>query len=55
MEPTVIYILLFTMAVSICSGAFWAWKPPQRACQMCGKPTSLQQRNCRHCGHLTNR
>jgi hypothetical protein len=55
MDPAVIYILLFTMAVSICCGAFFAWRPPSRACQMCGKETSMQQKRCIHCGYVTNR
>lgn len=55
MAPTFIYIVLFTMAVSICCGAAFVWKPPKRACQACGRQTSLQQRRCSHCGYVTNR
>ena len=55
MDPSILYVLLFVMAVSVCLSSVLAWKPPQRACQMCGRQTPLQQRNCRHCGHLTNR
>ena len=55
MAPTFIYITLFVMAVSICDGAFFAWKPPERACQACGKPTSQQRKRCTHCGYATNR
>jgi hypothetical protein len=55
MDPAVIYILLVAMAVSVCSGAVFAWRPPKRACQACGEMTSLQQRRCTHCGYLTNR
>ena len=54
MAPTVIYILLVAMAVSICAGAFFAWKPPQRACQMCGRQTPQQRKRCLHCGAVTN-
>jgi hypothetical protein len=55
MDPVVIYITLFTLAVSLCCGAFFVWKPPQRACQMCGRDTSLERRRCTHCGYATNR
>ena len=55
MDPLTLYILLVACAVSVCSGAVFAWQPPKRACQACGESTSLQQRHCAHCGHLTNR
>jgi len=55
MDPTVLYILLFICAISVCTSSIAAWKPPRRACQMCGRDTPLQRRNCIHCGHLTNR
>lgn len=55
MDPTVLYILLIVMAVAVCSSSVLAWKPPMRACQMCGRETSQLQRQCRHCGQVTNR
>jgi hypothetical protein len=52
---TIVYLLLLTMAVSVCVSSALAWKPPQRACQSCGRETSQMNRHCRHCGALTNR
>ena len=55
MDPLVIYALTFTVAISVCLSAAFAWQPDKRACQSCGKPTPLQNRRCRHCGQITNR
>lgn len=55
MDPLALYLLLVVCAVSVCSGAVLAWQPPKRACQACGRMTTLQQRRCTHCGHHTNR
>jgi len=55
MDPTILYILLIITAISVCASSALAWKPPMRACQLCGRNTSQLSRNCRHCGHVTNR
>ena len=51
MDPTVLYVLLVCLAVSVCTGAVFAWRPPERGCLNCGKPTPIQGRRCKHCGY----
>ena len=55
MDPLIIYILLFTGAVSMLLAATAAYKTPMRSCLACGEDTPVQGRRCRHCGYRPGR
>ena len=55
MDPFLIYVSLFVLALAMCIVASATARKPARACLSCGKDTPIDGRRCRHCGYKPGR
>jgi ribosomal protein L40E len=55
MDPLVIYITLFAVAIVVCVAVSTFTRKPTRACLSCGGETPIDGRRCRHCGYQPGR
>jgi ribosomal protein L40E len=55
MDPLVVYITLFAVALLVFVGVNASARKPTRACLSCGRETPIDGRRCRHCGYRPGR
>jgi len=55
MDPLVIYVSLFVLALLFLAVASATTRKPMRACLSCGSDTPIDGKQCRHCGYRPER
>ena len=48
-DPTLIYVSIVFIAVSICAMALTVGRGPTRSCPECRSRVAISSRRCRHC------
>ena len=51
MDPTLIYVSVVMLAVSICTMALTVGRGPTRQCPECGERVAIGSRRCRACSY----